>query len=246
MTQQTKSGAEKRFEHTVLIVDDEDQVGKSIGRLLKKIGVRYVYMPSGKEGLERLQKAEKPFSLILSDQRMPGMSGAQLLEQAKEIAPDTIRYLITGYSDVDAITDAVNKGAIHRYISKPWNSDDLIETIKSGLDQHELIMENHRLFKLAKDQNKKLYELNVQLKESTTTHKKSIADLDNQISALNARLDKGFKKRNYIDEIEALLKENNMLDPDKLNALYAALMAELFEQFQDIATRNGFEMPEHS
>lgn len=248
MSQEDKTSGEtkKKFDHTVLIVDDEGQVGKAIGRLLKGMGASYVYMESGEEALERLKKQKKPFSLILSDQRMPGMQGSEFLEQAKEIAPDSIRYLITGYSDVDAITDAVNRGAIHRYIGKPWNNKELTEAIQAGLDQHELIMENHQLFNLAKEQNSKLYNLNITLKESTEKHKKTIGELDARIKDLNGQLQKGFKKRDYVDEIEKLLKENNMLDTDKLNALYAALMAELFEQFQDIATRNGFDMPEQS
>lgn len=244
MPESTDTKTVAPYDHTVLIVDDEEMVGKAIGRLLKKIGVKYVYLDSGTEGLKRLETTQKPFSLILSDQRMPGMPGSEFLEKAKKIAPNTIRYLITGYSDVDAITDAVNKGAIHRYVSKPWNSKTLIETIQSGLEQHELIMENHRLFTLAKNQNTKLYQLNLQLKKSTEKHKLKITQLDDEIQQLNARLEKGFKRRNYVSEVEALLRENKMLEPEKLNLLYAALMKELFEQFQDIATRNGFEMPE--
>nr|WP_320017429.1 response regulator [uncultured Desulfobacter sp.] len=244
MSQEKKNRLKKKYDHTVLIVDDEEMVGKSLGRLLNKIGVKYVYMESGQAALEWVESAKKPFSLILSDQRMPGMLGSEFLERAKKRTPDTIRYLITGYSDIDAITDAVNKGSIHRYISKPWDNKVLIETIQAGLEQHELIMENHRLFKLAKDQNSKLYKLNVQLKTNMEKHKVKINELDSQITELKARLKKGFKKRDYVNEIELLLKENNMLKTLNLNELYAALMKELFEQFKEIATRNGFEMPE--
>jgi len=175
---------------------------------------------------------------------MPGMPGSVFLEKAKEISPDTIRYLITGYADVDAITDAVNKGSIHRYISKPWDNKLLAETVKSGLEQHELIMENHRLFSLAKEQNAKLYKLNTDLKKSAAVHQKAILQKENQISELKVRLEKGFENRNYINEIEALLKQKNMVEQGKLNSLYAAIIAELYEQFQEIATRNGFEMPQ--
>ncbi|MBU2452135.1 MAG: hypothetical protein KJ668_02340, partial [Proteobacteria bacterium] len=166
------------------------------------------------------------------------------LGKAKEIAPDTIRFLITGYADVDAVTDAVNKGSIHRYIAKPWDNRVLAETVKAGLEQHELIMENHRLFALAKEQNTKLYTLNTDLKKSAAVHKKAIIQKDKQILELNKRLERGFENRNYINEIEALLKEKQLLDQGKLNSLYVAIIAELYEQFQDIATRNGFEMPE--
>ncbi len=234
----------EQFDHTVLIVDDEEQIGKALGRLMKGIGAKYVYMPSGQEALDWMKKAEKPFSLILSDQRMPGMVGSVFLEKAKEISPDTIRYLITGYADVDAVTDAVNKGSIHRYISKPWDNKILAETVKAGLEQHELIMENHRLFALAKEQNAKLYTLNTDLKKSAAVHQKAILQKEKQISELKERLEKGFENRNYINEIEALLKKKNMIEQSKLNSLYAAIIAELYEQFQEIAVRNGFEMPQ--
>lgn len=234
----------EQFDHTVLIVDDEEQIGKALGRLIKGVGAKYVYMPSGREALDWMKTATKPFSLILSDQRMPGMPGSVFLEKAKEISPDTIRFLITGYADVDAVTEAVNKGSIHRYISKPWDNKVLAETVKSGLEQYELIMENHRLFALAKEQNAKLYALNTDLKKSAAVHQKAILQKDKQIGELNARLEKGFENRNYINEIEALLKEKDMMGEGKLNSLYAAVIAELFEQFREIAVRNGFEMPE--
>jgi response regulator RpfG family c-di-GMP phosphodiesterase len=233
-----------KFDHIVLIVDDEEKIGKSLGRLIKSIGAKYVYMESGQTALDRIKTAAKPFSLILSDQRMPQMEGSVLLEKVKEIAPDTIRFLITGFADMDAVTDAVNKGSIHRYIAKPWNNKVLAETVKSGLEQHELIMENHRLFALAKQQNTTLYTLNQDLQKSAAVHKKAIIQKEQQITEVKARLAKGFENRNYINEMESLLKEKNLLDQEKLNPLYRAIITELYEQFQDIATRHGFEMPE--
>jgi response regulator RpfG family c-di-GMP phosphodiesterase len=233
-----------KFDHTVLIVDDEEQIGKTLGRLMKSIGTKYVYVESGLAALDRIKTASQPFSLILSDQRMPGMEGAVFLEKAKKIVPDTIRFLITGYADIDAISDAVNKGSIHRYIEKPWDNKILIEIVKSGLEQYEMVMENHKLFALAKDQNAKLYKLNADLKKSTEIHKKAIIQKNKQIKELNVLLERGFENRDYINEMDSLLKEKKMLDEKKLNSLYVAIVAELYEQFQDIATRNGFEMPE--
>lgn len=75
---------------------------------------------------------------------MPEMDGAQFLEKAKDIFPDAIRFLLTGYSDMDAIIDAVNKGEIHRYLTKPWNDDDLLLQIRQSLKQYELTLENRR------------------------------------------------------------------------------------------------------
>ncbi|MCG8615568.1 MAG: response regulator [Desulfobacterales bacterium] len=233
----------EKLDHIVLIVDDEEQVGRAVGRIMKQLRVKYVYMDSGQAALDRIKTASSPFSLIISDQRMPGMTGAQFLEKAKEAAPDTLRFLLTGYADVDAVTAAVNKGSIHRYIAKPWNNKEFIETVKAGLEQYELIVENDRLFKLAKAQNTKLYTLNKELKKSTAVHHKAISQRDKEIANLKKKLEIGFENRNYINEIEVMLKEHDMLEQEQINTLYAAIVAELFEQFQDIATRNGFEMP---
>ena len=234
-----------KFDHTILIVDDEEQVGRALGRLMKQIGAKYVYMNSGQAGLDRIKSASTPFSLIISDQRMPGMEGAEFLATAKKLTPNTIRFLLTGYADVDAVTRAVNKGSIHRYIAKPWNKDVFIETVKAGLEQYELVMENDRLFKLAKAQNTKLFTLNTDLKKSSLVHQRAIGQRDKEIEHLKKSLELGFENRNYINEIEVLLRESNLMEKEKLNTLYAAITTELFEQFQDIATRNGFEMPDN-
>ncbi len=109
------------------------------------------------------------------------------MEKAKEITPDTIRFLITGYADMDAVTEALNKGAIHRYISKPWNTEALIEAVRNGLEQYAAILENHRLFTLAKEQNTVLYKLNVALKKDTDRHHKALLNKNERIAELACR-----------------------------------------------------------
>ena len=152
-------------EHTILLVDDELAITKALHRLFRKGGFRIFTASSGREGLDVLQKAESPVSLIISDQRMPGMTGAQFLEKAKKMAPDAIRFLLTGYSDMDAIVDAVNNGEIHRYLTKPWNDDDLFLQVQQSLTQYELVLENRRLLKLTRKQNQALNDLNRDLEK---------------------------------------------------------------------------------
>lgn len=229
--------------HTILIVDDEEQVGKALGRLMKQLGLKYVYQSSGQAGLEQIKNASTPFSLIISDQRMPGMEGSEFLEKARELSPNTIRFLLTGYADVDAVTRAVNKGAIHRYITKPWNTKTFTEILRAGLAQYELILENDRLFKLAKNQNAKLFALTTELKKSSLDHQKAIAHLDKEVDQLKKGLETGYENHNSLKEIQGLLMETDMLEKEKINTLYAAMISELFVQFQEIAAKNGFEMP---
>ncbi len=242
MTEKITPADSAHPEQTVLIVDDDEQIGRAIGRLLKRIGVKFMYVTSGSAALEQMKDRKPPFSLILTDQRMPGMLGTQFLEKAKHISPDTIRYLITGYSDVRAIQDAVNKGAIHRYIAKPWDNDELMETIRTGLEQYAIVMENHRLFTLAKKQNTKLYTLNLRLKESTRAHKKTIAQLDRRIRELKDRLEKGSEKTDNVREVETLLKQHSLMDAGAVEALYPALLARLCDQFQQAALQEGFDI----
>jgi response regulator RpfG family c-di-GMP phosphodiesterase len=107
---------------TLLFVDDEERILRSL-RMLFAANYRVLVTTDGREALEIL-KREKVHALI-SDQRMPVMAGVDLLRQAREIAPDTMRLLLTGYSDIEAIVGSINEGEVFRYINKPWNADDI-------------------------------------------------------------------------------------------------------------------------
>ena len=107
---------------TLLFVDDEERILRSL-RMLFAANYRVLVTTDGLEALEIL-KHEKVHALI-SDQRMPVMAGVDLLRQAREIAPDTMRLLLTGYSDIEAIVGSINEGEVFRYINKPWNADDI-------------------------------------------------------------------------------------------------------------------------
>ena len=108
---------------TLLIVDDEENVISSLRRLLRGAGYHIVTASSGPEGLARL--AEHDVDVIISDQRMPGMTGVELLRRAKELYPDTVRIVLSGYTELTSITDAVNEGAIYKFLTKPWDDERL-------------------------------------------------------------------------------------------------------------------------
>jgi len=181
-----------KYNHTLLLVDDEESITKSLQRLFRKEGYKIHTAASGQEGLEILKNAEKPFSLIISDQRMPGMTGAQFFEKAKKIFPDAIRILLTGYSDMDAIIEAVNKGEIHRYMTKPWNDEDMILQVRKALEEYELILENKRLIALTKKQNKELKELNARLEQKVEERSREIIQKNKELSQLNKELESSF------------------------------------------------------
>ena len=176
--------------HSILFVDDEVAITKSLARLFRKDGYILLKASSGQEGLDVLKGAKRPVSLIISDQRMPGMTGAQFLEQAKAIFPDAIRLLLTGYSDMDAIIDAINNGEIHRYISKPWDDNDLRLLVYHSLEQYEMLHENRRLLELTEKQNKDLFELNNNLEVKVQQRTEAISRKNEELEAINRKLDK--------------------------------------------------------
>ena len=112
-----------QYKHSILIVDDEESILNSFKRILADGNNEIDTASNGLEGLNKLHAAQRPYSLIISDQRMPVMSGVQFFSQAKDIFPDAIRILLTGYADTCAVSEAINKGGVNLYFTKPWNEE---------------------------------------------------------------------------------------------------------------------------
>lgn len=196
-----------KYKHSILLVDDEISITKSLQRLFRKEPYNVLIASSGQEGLDILKNAQKPVSLIISDQRMPGMDGAAFLEKAKQIFPDAIRFLLTGYSDMDSIIEAVNRGKIHRYLSKPWNDDDMLHQVRQSLEQFELIVENRRLLSLTKKQNRELNELNMNLEKKVNERSLEILQKNSELDQVNRKLEKSFM--NSIRLLSSLIETFN-------------------------------------
>ncbi|WP_422930665.1 ATP-binding protein [Singulisphaera sp. PoT] len=149
--------------HTLLVVDDEIDVLESLRHLFHRT-YRVLTAGSGAQALEILGKEE--VHLILSDQRMPGMSGDILLGHARRIQPDAIRMLFTGYADIQAVINAVNEGNIFRYILKPWDASELEGILRQAADQFELLAERKRLIAELQTANARLTRANEELAEA--------------------------------------------------------------------------------
>lgn len=176
-------------EHTVLFVDDEEAILKSLFRLFRRQGHTILTAQGGEEALGLLRKNEHTVSLIVSDQKMPGMNGATFLEKARELCPDAMRFLLTGYSEMEAIVAAVNKGEIHRYLTKPWNDDDLILQVKWGLEQYDLIQENKKLIALTRKQNKQLYDFGKTMEKKVEEQTREVLEKNKVFEYLNKELE---------------------------------------------------------
>lgn len=157
---------------TVLLVDDEENILRSLKRLLMDEEFEVATATSGEAGLEMLGKLSN-VGLIVSDQRMPGMNGAEFLGRSREIAPHALRILLTGYSDINATIDAINKGGASRYIAKPWNDEELLQALRDAVAQYHRETETRHQNAVIDKQKQELEEWNESLKkrllQSTTT-----------------------------------------------------------------------------
>jgi DNA-binding NtrC family response regulator len=128
--------------HPILVVDDEPEILFSLRGLLRR-EFDVCTAGSGQEAMEILQ--QQPIHVVMTDQRMPAMTGVELLSQVQGQWPDAIRMVFTGYSDIKAVIDAINQGHIFRYITKPWDPDELRAVLRHACEEYDRIVERRRL-----------------------------------------------------------------------------------------------------
>ncbi len=167
----------------VMFVDDEEHILKSLRRLFRKEGYEILPYSDPKEALEVIK--EKEIDVIVSDQRMPGMSGSELLAEAREANPDAVRIMLTGYTDLESAEEAINKGQVWRFLVKPWNDEDLRVTVRQAVNVVEMRRSQKRMTAQIRQQNMELARLNEQLQQraENSEHKlekfqEKIADTD--------------------------------------------------------------------
>jgi len=121
--------------HTLLLVDDEPGILSALKRLFRREGYTILTAESGMAGLEVL--ASQEVGVVISDARMPGMSGGEFLGKVREMHPDTVRLMLSGYTDLNAVTSAVNRGELFRFITKPWDDTGLLDTVRDAFHHYE-------------------------------------------------------------------------------------------------------------
>ncbi|NOT10501.1 MAG: EAL domain-containing protein [Methylococcaceae bacterium] len=170
----------------LLFVDDDPNVLKSLRRLFHNEKYRIFLAACGAEGLEILKQLK--VDLIISDMRMPAMSGAEFFTQVYALWPETVRILLTGYSDLQSTIDAVNKGRIYSHCNKPWNDEELKLLVRNALEQKYLREEQVRLSTIVRVQNDELKILNEHLEERVEQRTAELSNTLQQLDQTNTSL----------------------------------------------------------
>jgi response regulator RpfG family c-di-GMP phosphodiesterase len=182
--------AETAAPSRVLLVDDEPNVLSALRRSLRGRGFEILSACNGDEALSVLRT--QPVDAIVSDMRMPGMSGAELLRASRLIAPDAVRVLLTGYADLGSTVQAVNEGEIFRYLAKPWDDAFLLQVLRDGLARKALERERDALVVLTEQQNTQLRRLNADLESRVAERTKELEATVAQLRRASERLKADF------------------------------------------------------
>ncbi|HUZ06731.1 MAG TPA: HD domain-containing phosphohydrolase [Candidatus Paceibacterota bacterium] len=167
----------------ILVVDDEPEQVSVLQETLKRAGYDGVGFVDSALALEEIKR--RKFSVIICDQRMPKLSGLELLGHARQIQPDATRILITAVLELDLVIEAINKGELFRFVVKPWLREEFLVTVKNGVQRHELICQNEQLQAATQSMNEQLIELNRSLEQQI----KLVARQNQQLGEMNVTLE---------------------------------------------------------
>lgn len=204
----------------ILCVDDEKSILKALSRILRKLDVNLHFAKSGANALGILD--EHPIDIVISDMKMPGMSGAAFLKESVARQPDTVRMLMTGYSDMDSTISAINDGKIDHFIQKPWNTNDLLKVIHRTIRNIRLDRENKRLKSELEQSHLSLQQCNQELEKK----------VDLRTRQIRAALKKVKHEQTALEKVLFNLVSINPLCDGRMNKLIAQLCENISRAFK--------------
>jgi len=207
----------EKQDYNLLIIDDEVEITKSIARQFRK---KYTVFSatSAKEGIAIMEKEH--IQVVLSDQRMPDMTGVDFFSVIKDKYPDALKLLLTGYSDIEAVIGAINEGQVFRYVTKPWHPEELDTIIREAFEKYELITNNRKLMHSLQDAN--------------TTLEAKVKARTLELEKLNGRLSElNIEKNKYIGMVA-----HDLRNPIGVAASFSDI---LIENYDDLDKRIQLE-----
>jgi len=175
---------------TLLFIDDEANILAALKRLFRPLGYHILTAESSAEALALLEKEN--VDLVICDMRMAQMDGAEVLEQIRIKWPDVVRILLTGYSDITSTIAAINRGEIYRYISKPWDDNDIMLIVRDALERKYLLAEKQRLDTLTQRQNNELKAMNATLEDKVRQRTEELRDTLESLAHAHEHLKKDY------------------------------------------------------
>jgi len=146
-------------EPTILVVDDEKNVLSAVRRCLRNLDVAVETAENAYDALAVIRRSYGGVAVVIADQKMPGMTGLELLQRIRDASPRTVRVLFTGYAEMDLVIRAINEGEVFRFVKKPWDDVELQGVVLCALQHHRLLVENERLTDEVTRQQEDLEEL---------------------------------------------------------------------------------------
>ena len=208
------------MERCLLLVDDEENITSALFRLLRRDGYNILRAKGGQEGLEILAKNQ--VGVIISDQRMPGMTGTEFFTKVKDLYPDTVRIVLSGYTELNSVTDAINRGSVYKFFTKPWEDDLLRANVDEAFQRYGMKIENKRLSQELLQANDELKRINLDLGLNVESKAREVAQ-NLKILQVSQEM------------LEVLPVAVIGIDPDKLIVI-ANQMAQLFFSENEAAT----------
>jgi len=225
----TATAAEQRCQ--VLVIDDETEVLNTLNRQLRREFDTFLAHNTG-EALSILR--DRPIQVVISDERMPGMTGSEFFSQIQQQYPEAIRLLLTGYADLQAVIQAINQGHIYRYIAKPWDATEIRTIVRDAYQRYQMTARNQRLLEELRERADQLEHALLELSDSEQLYRRVVENINDPIAVtdLQARIlsvNPAFTWATGYGSEEVIGRHLSLLASDRHPDVYTGLWRQLLE-----------------